>query len=395
MADPTLDTSKILEKDFLELLQDTDNVVSMSDKDRRSEKAKLIKEKRHEIFKEAAQALYERYKPELRVTKVGYRLVRGSATIELFVLIDNVTEKRSYAAEPPLNRDKIDNPFIFESSVLQKKVQLNVAIDVNATIPPKVKTDEDCLKKNPLYYTILALRRTLDPPFEAGQALYRRPNDGSWQLGNDIDAGTLGGWVKDLENNEPVILSNLHVLSHAPIAIYSIRTIDLINWTEASPIFERGRFSSKADCAIAKPASADFIPDDVKKGAGFRLNLLNNTPLIKNKAEAKIGDRVLKVGQTTGLTRGVIESCYLFVGGPQDNVPGFSVYSPEYFCSGGDSGSLIVKDAQHDRKDGTSRRVLGLLWGGDFPNPNFCNYDTVANAFPIDFVCTQLKIDIY
>ncbi len=121
------------------------------------------------------------------------------------------------------------------------------------------------------------------------------------------------------------------------------------------------------DAAIAKPTKADLVaPDILEIGR------------VSGVADASIGKRVKKSGRTTGLTRGTITALDASVevdyGGKTARFRGQVV--SDVPSKGGDSGSLIVDDAN---------RAVGLLFAGGAST-------TILN--PIDAVLTALQLTI-
>jgi hypothetical protein len=119
------------------------------------------------------------------------------------------------------------------------------------------------------------------------------------------------------------------------------------------------------DAAVAKPLSIDLVAPDVLE-----------IGRVEGTAEATIGLRVKKSGRTTGLTRGRITALDATV---EVDYGGKSAAFREQVVSdllsrGGDSGSLIVDDANH---------AVGLLFAGGTTT-------TILN--PIDAVAAALRI---
>lgn len=404
MADPTnlggaLDTSHVLERGFLELLADTDDVVP--NVDLKSEKAKKIKEKRFEIFQEAIELLYESYKDIHRVSEVGYRFVSPrSKTLELYISIIQYPDLPE-TTFPLFNASGITNPLVFTSSHLPgKQISLNITVDIQTQLVSR-KITTDCLSVE--QKTILDHLNNPQPPYRAGHALYIRNKEG-----RQIGTGTIGGWVKFREKQLPVILSNLHVLNLPGKSIFSVDTGYPSRHMEPAT-FERVETSNfitpGKDFALAIPVQQSYIPQEVLQGIGFPMAYLplRRNILIHNKAEARLGDRVFKVGSTTGYTEGTVNCCFIRMGkvdaisiypARYQKTPSFKVYSDRYMSAPGDSGSLIIKITEHE-KDGKSRRIVGLLSGGGDNNPNLCNFDQSAECIHIDYVCSELKIDVY
>jgi hypothetical protein len=184
--------------------------------------------------------------------------------------------------------------------------------------------------------------------------------------------GTIGAFVKSRSNDKKLgLLTNMHVgiesgqkLYHPlPNGMHIATTDRVIEWVDDQEWY--GSFTDepnarvRADCAFAKiDPSFDVSNLNVQMMGVGQLGRL--WPISLDDMSI-IGQRVLRVGRTTGLRRGTItafgyefedeksQTSYtdlLIVG---DNDIPFSTY--------GDSGSLIVLDNQE-------MNPVGLLWGG-------------------------------
>ncbi len=236
-----------------------------------------------------------------------------------------------------------------------------------------------------------------------------RPAPGGVSIAHsDVTAGTLGVLAHRV-TGEPVILSNNHVLAnsnagHAGDAVLQPGPYDggrpqdaIAKLAEFVPIVfsERelsglGRFLERAlasllapmglglrrlpsgktnlvDAAIATPLAADLVAPDI----------LEIGP-VAGIAAAALGLRVKKSGRTTGLTRGKVTGLEATVevdyGGKTAVFRGQVV--SDILSRGGDSGSLIVDDAN---------RAVGLLFAGG---------DTTTILNPIDAVLAALRLRI-
>ncbi len=218
-----------------------------------------------------------------------------------------------------------------------------------------------------------------------------RPAPGGVSIGHyKISAGTLGAVVKDNKTDEPLILSNNHVLANITNGYDGRAKIgdpilqpgsydkgsdeDVIGHLERYiPLKpKKGIFNSPTnivDCAVAKPTGKDLIENNIL-GIG-------KTNDVK---EAEIDMNIIKSGRTTGVTEGTVRAIdstvTVNIGEDQEAV--FTdqiVTSP--ISQGGDSGSLVLDKDQN---------AIGLLFAGS-------NNATVCNK--ISNVMKELKIDFF
>lgn len=223
----------------------------------------------------------------------------------------------------------------------------------------------------------------------------RRPLVIGCSLGHHkITAGTLGCFVRSRTTQATLILSNNHVLANenkakAGDAILQPGDIDGgknpgdIVATLAKFIRMKPGKTNFVDCAVAQPAAG--IAFNQKKLGGFgNLKGLGADFLDE-------GANVKKVGRTTGETKGRVTAFEL------DNVVvGYDIGNLRFdnqveiegagtrsFSDGGDSGSLIVTDA--------NLGVALLFAGGDSGGANGMGL-TYAN--PLKMVLDALKVDL-
>jgi hypothetical protein len=162
-------------------------------------------------------------------------------------------------------------------------------------------------------------------------------------------SGTLGGWVWDTVTRQIVALSNAHV--------FGTEEGDIV--TQPS-IEEGGREGQDSIALVLRTGSLDAaIAAPVGPGIASR-SITGGIPAVFSVAEPVVGMRVQKTGHGTGLTFGVVDLIDYdsdYFGSHSDVwIDGGGVD----FSSGGDSGALYL-EADHE---GTSRRVIGLHWGG-------------------------------
>jgi len=180
------------------------------------------------------------------------------------------------------------------------------------------------------------------------------PIEPGFSIGHpDVTAGTLGAVLGPASS--PRLLSNSHVLAnsgHATIgdAILYPGVADdghapknvVGTLTQVIPFMAGGQFVNRMDVAVATV--------DPQRLADLQTRIpgLGITPTATTLP--KRGMTVVKVGRTTGLTRGVVNDINFRFVLPYDD--GSQVgYLDQVFCTrysqGGDSGSLVLDDATH------------------------------------------------
>lgn len=186
----------------------------------------------------------------------------------------------------------------------------------------------------------------------------RRPCPGGYSVGHlAITAGTLGGWVKRAGDDRWHILSNNHVLANESRARlgdeivqpgpYDGGTIlDRIATVAAVAPFGDPVLVDAALAVADDPAVVDPTIHGIGAVAGWR--------------DPELGERVRKSGRTTDVTVGEITGLRAAVNVQFDTGLKRCVdqvlVGPGGFSAGGDSGSLIVADAD--------RQAVGLLFAG-------------------------------
>lgn len=215
-------------------------------------------------------------------------------------------------------------------------------------------------------------------------------------------AGTIGGIVYDADTGEPYVLSNWHVLhgSHGQIgdAIVQPGPYDDNSGAPTNLLgrLVRSHLGLAGDCAIASIGERAFSAEVLELGV---------RPL--RIAKAELGDKVIKSGRTTGVTRGIVTrvevTTKLNYGGPVGNqqIGGFEIGpDPEHpapeneISKGGDSGSLWLA-IDPDTGNATDV-VVGLHFAGEAASAAdeyalACNIHSVQSKLGITFV--ELKGD--
>jgi hypothetical protein len=207
--------------------------------------------------------------------------------------------------------------------------------------------------------------------------------------GGHIIVGTLGCFV-GLENKAKGILSNNHVVAGEN---RGIRGKDRIlqpgtgNLTTQEAVGLLSDFVAlQQSPAGATLAAGNVVLNDVDAGTvelnansgTIRQGYLPGRKLLTPNgfAQAQSGDKVFKVGRTTGLTRGEITQTPVVVG-PIPYAPGpcwfrraivIEGLNGTLFSDHGDSGSAIVRD------DG---KIVGLLFAGNGEQTYACAIDTI------------------
>lgn len=223
---------------------------------------------------------------------------------------------------------------------------------------------------------------------EARLRVARRPAVGGVSASHHLfPVGTVAIGMHDRRSGAPCVLSCSHVLSQlgnacpgdtvlqpspidggaGPLATFG----SVLRWT---PLQFGGTARNLADAAIAACAP------------GQALSWVDGIGTIKGvapMASIEPGERVRKVGRTTGLTTGVISS----IGAVRANYRGLGFgETPALFvnqilaeitCGYGDSGSLLVD---------SDNRAAGLLFGGSRDGKTWFN--------PFDVVCSALDISL-
>lgn len=225
-----------------------------------------------------------------------------------------------------------------------------------------------------------------------------RPLTGGVQISNGKGhVGTLGCFAKRLSDDKLLLLTNEHVLfSDGAQAGEKIGQPTVENncccccaYTEGviGTILTTNFNNTSIDCAIATidpKIAIDHILTNSMTTSELR---------IEGTSIAVVGDLVRKVGRTSGLTNGIVNSIngtVFLSDGTTINKSGQIFIRPvdsesftegtnnkKAFSDGGDSGSIIIDEFDE---------VIGLLWGGDpdtfsVDETYACHIDDVLDAF--------------
>ena len=215
--------------------------------------------------------------------------------------------------------------------------------------------------------------------------------------GGHIIIGTLGCFVK-LATGKTALLSNNHVVAgenHGKKNKDRILQAGSSVFTAAQHVATLTNFVRiRPSPANASPALGTALLNLVDAGVAvlksqvpFGQDYHPTRSLIKptSVAAPKVGDRVFKVGRTTGLTHGEIKSVATIVG-PVPYADGPSWFANSITIEGlngtmfsdhGDSGSAILR---------TSGEVVGLLYAGNGTQTYACSIDDVMKKLK----CTLL-----
>jgi hypothetical protein len=218
----------------------------------------------------------------------------------------------------------------------------------------------------------------------------RQHRNGALQPGF-VTIGTLGCFVI-LADGSPAILSNNHVLAGenrgrkgedrilqpGDLTVKSAHHIaTLTDFIGLNPSPNNARPArgnvayNAADVAVAK----------LEPGVAFSNDYLpsRQQPTLLGLGTPKVGDRVFKIGQTTGPTNGTITAVDVVVG-PILYGPGNCWFNKQFemvgdngtlFSNRGDSGSVILR---------TTGEVIGLLYAGNGIQTYACPIQTVLAA---------------
>jgi GH25 family lysozyme M1 (1,4-beta-N-acetylmuramidase) len=215
----------------------------------------------------------------------------------------------------------------------------------------------------------------LDAPFRAySRADKIRPLQGGISIGTKDGTGTLSIIVLDKTTNEPLILSNNHVLAKVNKGqkgdpIYQPGPNDAYDGLHEVGYLERFvplKNDCNVDCAVAKPT--------VNVDSG----LYQIYPEVREVIEPTVNLNVQKSGRTTDTTYGTI----LSIGTTVEVFYGSGTYRIKdvFICklpsAPGDSGSLITTQ-------GSIKKVVGLLFAGNGTYTVGCKFSEVEKQLNI------------
>lgn len=187
----------------------------------------------------------------------------------------------------------------------------------------------------------------------------------------EYSIGTIGGFAKDRKEGALGLLTNQHVgiepgqnLNHpVPWGTHLATTDRAIEWVEEGDWYEAGVSEPstyvRADCAFARIApgfdQSSLNPEMMGVGQVGKVKPISLDDM------SIIGQRVLRVGRTTGLRYGtIIAFSYEFIDEKDETGYTDLLIVGDYgipFSTHGDSGSLIILNNEE-------LNPVGLLWGG-------------------------------
>jgi hypothetical protein len=232
-------------------------------------------------------------------------------------------------------------------------------------------------KLNPLLIKPEQSQKTTNHPYVFLSANNRRACGSSCSPSNVLFAGTIGALIK--REDDLFLLSNNHVIggcNHAPVNTIIMTPAPRDSIGGIAPL-EIGRLSAlcplrSGDISFVEPCTTDAAiakitnPALVTSWQGDDINGYDTPTLY---ALPKAGMKVKKIGRTTGLTHGTIESLTVGTVKLPYKVEGFNatVYFKDFwfikgddntaFAMPGDSGSLVVSE------DGNI--ALGLIFAAN------------------------------
>ncbi len=271
---------------------------------------------------------------------------------------------------------KLTDEIVFQIFV-REKVQEN-ALQPEQIIPKEIKgykTDVIILPK---------AKKRID-------SSEHRPIKGGIQIGNGKGhVGTLGCFARLVADDTLVLLTNHHVLyDDGAVAGEKIGQPDIDNQCccccayvdgEVGIILNPSFDNESVDCAIAS-VNAGIATDIILN------NSMTTTELrILGTEPAVVGDTVRKIGSTSGLTTGTVNSItgpteekedQIFIRPVEAETFTESTNGKKAFSDLGDSGSIIINEENN---------IVGLLWGGDpdtlaVDETYACHIDDVLEAF--------------
>jgi hypothetical protein len=298
---------------------------------------------------------------------IGYKIVKGEKTNELSI--------RVYVAEKKDTKDVPKNELIpkeikgVKTDVIQRKFVLH---------PLRLRLQDLEIKLDTGNYDPLKGGISIGPC----RSVYLTPPDVN-TAGWYVFVGTLGAIVKDNDTNDPMLLSNFHVMCvdngwSVGDDMTQPSRVDGGN-CPANVVGElqRASLGGQVDCAVASHTARGYSCSIVDIG------------WVAGKATASVGMAVRKRGRTTGLTYGTVDTVNLTVSINYGDGLGTVTLTNQIgidvdpaksaqFGDHGDSGSVVVDD---------NRRVVGLYFAGD-------STGSYGVANPIQAVLDALNVRI-
>lgn len=285
------------------------------------------------IKEKAEQELLKR--PGVTGVDVGYKYVGGKPTDEVAIRV-HVSKKKKNLPHAEMIPAEIEG---VPTDVIERTFELHA-------FTARKKEDEITLMADTGKYSTLKGGIGIGPCRAIGGYVY---------------VGTLGAIVKDNATNQPMMLSNFHVMCvdtgwHVGDTMAQPSRVDGGSCpTDVVGTLQRSALTNKVDGAVALITARPHVCEVHEIGA------------VTGTGTATLGSAVRKRGRTTGLTYGIVDSISLTVTvdyGPglgnktltnQIGIRADTTHNPK-FGDHGDSGSVVVDSAG---------KVLGLYFAGD------------------------------
>jgi hypothetical protein len=209
-----------------------------------------------------------------------------------------------------------------------------------------------------------------------------------------VTAGSLGGFFRHRATGEPVLLSNNHVLANEDLAKVGDAVLQPGAFDGGRRFKDRiGTLMQAVPMSAAEPNTMDAAIASLAEGVPFDPRTIIGFGPLRGVRDRPIepGDEVVKLGRTTGLTRGRVTAIEL-----DDVVVDYDKGQISFdrqieiegtgtaaFSSGGDSGSLIL-DSEGD--------ACALLFAGS--DHGGSNGKGVTNANDLTLVMEALNLEL-
>ena len=222
----------------------------------------------------------------------------------------------------------------------------------------------------------------LSEPFKAYDRQKKiRPLQGGISIGHrDIGAGTLSLIVKDKETNQPLLLSNNHVLANVN------------RGKKGDPIFQPAVFDAQeAGISLEVVGTLErFVPltNNVTVDAAvaslnvsYKTGLYGIYPEVRGEIEPQVNLNIQKSGRTTDTTYGTIIATNVEAEVYYDSTPIKirDCFAAKIQAAPGDSGSLITTQ-------GSEKKVIGLLFAGSSRYVLGCKWSNVKRQLNIELL---------
>lgn len=284
-------------------------------------------------------------------------------------------------------KDLLDIKAKKENEWLQKDNVHGIAVDKESII---IFVDEKYKKADFDSYTESKIKFVVTEPFYALARTDRiRPIQGGISVGHiSITAGTLSLMVQDKTTKEPLILSNNHVLANVNKSKQGDKIVqpgvhdggtsaDVVGYLER---FAPLQTNATVDAAVAKPIDAEV----------FTTGLYDSCQ-IEEITMAFIGQKVRKIGRTTGITSGVVTVTNATVKvnySASSTITLRDIIVTTAYSQGGDSGSSVLELL--------TNKLIGILFGGNNQYSLVCKIQSVFDQLNLELlpVSEQVVLDI-